>query len=168
MRDAIRYSSLKRTKAVIEHKSVYEKSKSYKGHKLLAKAFDWAFDQMIKKGFLQPYLEENIIDTYDHTPTKSKLVSDRVLETIHAHERDFGRVSPETHVILMGEDDFFETVNEKRMNNPFFGQQFVRMQTDLRFNTSPYKWGAAGMPIYVVPSIMGLAIVPKNIIEKHV
>jgi hypothetical protein len=168
MRDTIRYASLKTTKFIAKDSYSYEKAKTYNGHKLLAKAFGWVFDQMVKRGFLQPYFDEIKMETYDHTPTKSKLVSDRVLEAIHAHERDFGRVSPETHVILMGEDDFFQSVNEKRMDSPFFGKEYVQMQTDLRFNASPYKQSAVGMPIYVVPSIMGLAIVPKATIEKHV
>lgn len=164
MRDTIRYASLKATKAVYEHKSVYEKSKSYKGHKLLSGVFEWVFDQMIKREFLQTYLEDVKIDTYDHTPTKQKLVSDRVLEAIYAHERDFGRVSPKTHVILMGEDDFFQSVNERKMNSPFFGKEGVKMLTDVKYQE--YRGSVYGFYIHVVPSIMGLAIVPKAIIEK--
>lgn len=166
MRDTIRYVSLKRTKDILEHKSVYEKAKSYKGHKLVGKVFTWAFDQMIKRGFLQTHFEEVNIETYDHTPTKQKLISDKVMEAIYAHERDFGRVSPETHVILMGEDDFFQSVNEKKMNSSFFGKEHVQMPTDVKYQD--YRGSAYGFYIHVVPSIMGLAIVPKAIIEKRI
>jgi len=168
MKESIRYASLKTTKAVIEHKSVYEKAKSYKGHKLINRLFSWVFGQMLKHGFLQTYFEDTQIDTYNHTPSNRKLVSDRVLEAIYAHEENFGRVSPKTHVIMMGEDDFFQSVNEQKMNSPFFGIEPMQLQTDIRYNTSGYSASSIGFPIYVVPSINGLAIVPKNIIEKHV
>lgn len=167
MRDTIRYASLKKIKFIAKDSYSYEKAKTYKGHKLLSKVFEWAFAQMVKRGFLQPYFDEIKMETYDHTPEKSKLVSDRVLEAIYAHERDFGRVSPETHVILMGEDDFFQSVNEKRMNSPFFGNDYVQMRTDIRFD-HPYSGSVFGISIYVVPSIMGLAIVPKAIIEEKI
>jgi len=168
MKESIRYASLKTIRTTYEHESVYEKAKSYKGNKIIKRLFDWTFDQMAKRGFLQTYFEDIKIDTYDHAPSKRKLISDKVLEAIHEHENHFGHVSPKTHVIMMGEDDFFQSVNEQKMNSPFFGREPMQLQTDIRYNTSGYSASSMGFPIYVVPSINGLAIVPKNIIEKHV
>lgn len=160
----VKYASLKRTTKLIQIETAFEKSSKFSGWKLTKKFFDWCFEKMKTSGFLQPYVEQLEIQTYEHTESKRKLLSDKVMDMILVHERDFGRVKPDTHVIIMGEDDFFHTVHENRMNAPFFGDQTVTMPTDLKYRDN---YGTVmGYSVHVVPGLMGFAILPKAIIEK--
>lgn len=162
----VKYASLKRTTKLIQIETAFEKSSKFSGWKLTKKFFDWCFEKMKTSGFLQPYVEQLELQTYEHTESKRKLLSEKVMDMIFAHERDFGRVSPQTHVIIMGEDDFFATVHEKRINSPFFGNETVMMPSDLQYKDN---YGSVmGIPVHVVPGLMGFAILPKAIIEKRI
>lgn len=166
MSRTIRYASLKKTTKLIPIETAFEKSSKFSGRKLTKRFFDWCFEKMKTSGFLQPHFEELEIQTYDHTESKRKLLSDKIMEMITMHERDFGRVKPDTHVIIMGEDDFFAAVHENRMNTPFFGRETVTLQSDLKYRDS---YGTVmGYPVHIVPGLIGFAILPKAIIEKRI
>lgn len=166
MTRTIKYASLKKTTKILRIDNAYEKSSKFSGWKLTNRFFDWCLEKMKASGFLEPYDEKLELQTYEHTESKRKLLSDKIMEMIMAHERDFGRVKPDTHVIVMGEDDFFMIVNENRMSAPFFGKETVTMQTNLKYRDS---YGSVmGYSVHVVPGLIGFAVLPKAIIEKRI
>lgn len=168
MASTFRYANLKRTSKKTLIKNAYEKTRKYKGWKLTLNLFDWVFDQMIKRGYLQPFWDDVVTETYDYTPSKRKLLSEVVMEAIHNYERDFVvTVNPNDYIIVMGEDTYFSIVREQGVNSPFFYKP-VTFQTDLAYN-DPYRGRVFNAwSVHVVPGIDGFAILPKAIIEKTV
>jgi hypothetical protein len=161
----VKYASLKRTTKLVPIETAFEKSPKFSGWKLTKRFFDWCFEKMKTRGFLQPYDEKLEIQTYVHTESKRKLLSDKIMDMILTYERDFDRVNPEKHVIIMGEDDFFTAVQEKNVSSPFFGYETVKMPSDLEYRNN---YGSVmSISVHVVPGLMGFAILPKAIIEKR-
>lgn len=168
MRDTFRFAKIRRISNRLLIKNAYEKSQKYRGWKLTRKLFDWAFEQMVKRGYLQPFWDNVVTETYDYTPSKRKLLSDKVMEVIHSYERDFDvTVSPDNYVVVMGEDTYFNIVHESNVNAPFFYSP-VAFQTDLAYN-DPYRGRVFNAwSVHVVPGIDGFAVLPKAIVEKTV
>ena len=168
MRDTFRYAKINRISKKRLVKDSYEKTQKYKGWELTRKLFDWAFDQMVKRGYLQPFWDDVVTETYDYTPSKCKLLSDKIMEVILNYEHDFNvTMVPDKYVIVMGEDTYFQFVHDSEINTPFFYSP-MSFNTDLSYN-DPYRGRVFNAwSVHVVPGIEGFAVLPKAIIEKKV
>lgn len=168
MKRTIRLARVKTISKKVLIKNAYEKNKKYKGWKVTYILFDWIYEQMLKRGFLQPHYDDVAVDTYDYTPSKEKLLSHRVMEAIHNYEYDFNTtVSPDKYVVVMGEDTYFETVKESDINTPFFYQP-MEFSTDIVYY-DPYDGRRSGaFSVHVIPGFDGFLILPKAIVEKKV
>lgn len=166
MKRTIRLARVKRISKKVLIKDAYEKNNKYKGWKVTYILFDLIYEQMQKRGFLQPHYDDTVVDTYDYTPSKEKLLSHRVMEAIHNYERDFSTsVTPDEYVVVMGEDTYFETVKE-RDHTPFFYQPVV-FSTDIVYH-DPYGGRRSGaFSVHVIPGFDGFLILPKAIVEKR-
>lgn len=127
MNRTIRLAMVKKISKKVLIKEAYEKNKNYKGWKVTYVLFSWMYEQMQKRGFLQPYYDDVVVDTYDYTPSKEKLLSHRVMEAIHRYERDFHTaVDPDKYVVVMAKIPTFKPLK--------------RVTSTLHFSTSLYNF----------------------------
>jgi hypothetical protein len=168
MRDTIRYAKVNRISKKLLVEDAYKKSNMFKGWHVTRDLFDWVFNQMVKRGYLQPYYDDVVTEMYDYTPAKCKLLSDKIMKAIHNYEYDFNTtITPDDYVVVMGEDTYFQTVHESDINTPYFYSPMM-FKTDLAYN-DPYRGRVFNAwSVHVVPGFDGFVILPKAIVEKRV
>lgn len=134
------------------------------------KVKDWVFNKLWslfeKWGHIKQHFEDVEIETFDFTESKKKKITDRILEEIRKREefhRD--RIMPDTHVVVIGEETFFEILSEKNNHSPFFSDFHTFLSNDVYYN-DPYR-GRRVMQFscHVVNGMEGFAIIPKVIVE---
>jgi len=158
------YSS--RIKTTIFKKETPYVVKNQTGHKFK----DWIFNKMwnvfCKWGNVKQHIDEVEIETFDFTDSKRKVITERIIEEMRRREAYHGeRVTPDTHVVVMGEKTFFEMMDEKRNNSPFFSDNFTFMTNDMYYN-DPYNGRRVlQFSCHVVKGMVGFAIIPKVYIE---
>lgn len=133
---------------------------------------DWlsskVFAYLRKNGYLREYFEDQVIETFDYTESKRKLLTEKILEAIQNQRVNYQDITPDNYAVIMGESTFFEFLKEDRNNSPFFGRPETFMSNDIYYNDPYYGRRAVGFPIHVIPGLQGFALVPKAIIEKRV
>lgn len=163
----IRYAKLYRAKSPRFVPNAYAKAKNFKGYSITKKVFNYLHDLLISRKFIEQYFENVEIDTFDFTPSKKTRLTEKVLEIISSHEYNYGsRISPDTHVIVMGEGNFFDIVKDAQ-TSPFFNSP-IDFDIDPIYNYDPYYGKRAfGWKVHVVPGLDGFVILPKVIIETR-
>lgn len=155
-----------RIKTKIYRKETPYVVKNETGHKFK----DWIFKKMwgvfYKWGNVKQHIDEIQIETFDFTQSRRKEITDRIVEEIRRRERYHGeRVMPDTHVVVMGEKTFFDIMDVKRNNSPFFSDNFTFMTNDMYYN-DPYSGRRVlQFSCHVIKGMEGFAIIPKVYIE---
>jgi hypothetical protein len=158
--------------ASIRRNSFSVQKPSYSINSTGSKFKDWLssklFDRLFKWKYLCEYFEDQVVETFDYTESKRKLITEKILEAIQNYKADYRDVTPDNYAVIMGESTFFEYLKEDRGNSPFFGSPAAFMSNDIYYN-DPYRGRqVVGFPIHVIPGLQGFALVPKAIIEKKV
>ena len=136
------------------------------GHKIKDWIFNKAWDIFNKWGNIEPHFDVVDTETFDFTESKKTLISDRILEEIHKRQKYHNdRVHPSTHVIVMGENTFFEIINDKNQNSPFFGKDITIMSNDFYYYDPYHGRRSFGFSCHVIKGMQGFAIIPKVMIE---
>lgn len=160
----VRHAKLNRTSIRVPLPS-YVKTTKFKGWKLTQKIFEWFYARMLSKKFLVGHFEDVVIDRYDYSATHKDKLTAKIVDVIRNHQQYFGNCNPDTHVILVGEDTFFEYVNEQRIDTPFFYQP-ATFELNTMFEEDPYYGRRVfNWPVHVVPGFSGFLIAPKAITE---
>jgi hypothetical protein len=156
------YASLKTKTKYKPRPSVYEINKRFSGRSIVKKIYSYLFDIMVHNKFIENHMDAVEIKTFEYSRDKQKFISEHVVKLINNYEYDYGiTVTPYTHVIVCGEEDFFDAVNERhRYEPPFFGKE-ATFNLDIKRNGS-----FQGFMIHVCPGISGFAILPKAVIAK--
>lgn len=133
---------------------------------------DWVFNKMwplfFKWGNVKQHIEHTKIEIFDFTESKKKLVSERILEEMQKRQRYYDEhMMPDKYVIIMGEDTFFDIVDEKRDNSPFLGDTMSFMSNDLYYNDPYYGRRTHNFSCHIVKGMQGFAFVPKVLIERN-
>ena len=151
--------------------SVFKKETPYVVKKQTGrKAKDWIFNKFWnifeKWGHVKQHFENVKIETFDFTESKKKNINTRILEEIRKREEYHGEiVMPDTHVIVIGEETFFDIMNAKRDASPFFADNFTFMTNDIYYNDSYRGRRVLHYSCHVVKGMEGFAIIPKVFIE---
>ena len=151
--------------------SVFKKETPYvvkneTGHKVK----DWIFNKFWnifeKWGNIKQHFENVEIETFDFTESKKKKITDRILKEIRKREEYHGeRIMPDTHVVVMGENTFFEIMDAKRDASPFLSDALTFMTNDIYYN-DPYRGRRVlQFSCHVVNGMEGFVIIPKVFIE---
>ena len=140
--------------------------KNKSGHKIK----DWVFDKFWsvfeKWGYVKQHFDRVEIETFDFTESKKKLITERILEEMQKRTRYYDEnLTPDKYVIIMGEDTFFDVMNEKRDDSPFFGETISFMSNDLYYNDPYYGRRTLNFSCHIVKGMQGFAFVPKVFIE---
>lgn len=161
----IRFHSARIVPSVVREETPYVVKKNV-GSKIKDWIFNTAWKRFEKWGHVTQYFDETTIETFDFTESKQKTIFNKILEEIEKRRYDYREnPTPETHVIVMGEDTFFETVNEKRNQSPFFSDNMTFMSNDIYYN-DPYNGRRVmNFSCHVVPGMQGFAFIPKVFIE---
>lgn len=165
----IRHAKIRRSSFVRLIPDAYVKAKKYPGWEITAHLFEWLFEQMKKRGFIQPHIENVEIESYNYGYDRQrKLLTKQVLDLILEYERNYSHTpTPDTHVVVMGEDTYFTAMKEDSVSTPFF-DRVVEFNIDPIYNYDPY-YGKRVMnwKVHVVPGMDGFMILPKVIIETR-
>lgn len=156
----VRSAKLKRNRSYQLHSDAYQKNEKFSGNGLLSKMLDKLFDLMIRRKYLKYYNEMIEVEEFVFDDRKQKLVTDEVIRLIQDYECDFyTSVNRDTHVIVCGETEFFDMINETRHNSPFHNVKGMNAYSlDIYRNGGPM-----GLKLHVCPGINGFAILPKNL-----
>jgi len=165
MRDYVRHLKVKRSSFKKMIKDVYEIRKTNNDFK------DWVsgkmFNLLTKWGYLRQHFEDVETEVWDFTPSKKKLLTDRVLEAVNDMER-FGIhvYDVDKYAIVMGETTFFDALKESNYAGPFFMNP-VAFSTDRVYHNDPYYGRRAfSWDVHIVPGMEGFAFIPKAIFER--
>jgi hypothetical protein len=127
-----------------------------------------AFNILLKWKYLNPYFDDQIIETFHYDESKSETITKKIANALVNYEYNYSnRITPETYVIVAGESTFFELLNEKR-NSPFFNDTYTFMSNDIYYNDPYHGRRAMNFAVHVVPGMEGFAFVPKVAIERKV
>lgn len=137
------------------------------GNKIKDWFFNAAWKRFEKWGHVTQYFHDTTIETFDFTESKQKTIFNKILEELENRKYDHREnITPETHVIAMGEDTFFETVNEKRNQSPFFSDNMTFMSNDMYYN-DPYNGRRVlNFSCHVIKGMQGFAFIPRVFIER--
>ena len=159
----LRYASLKTKTKYIHRPNVYEINKRFSGRSIVKKIYSYLFDIMVHNKFIQTHMDAVEFATFEYSTDKQKLISEHVVKLINNYEYDYGiAITPYTHVIVCGEEDFFDAMNDRHdCEPPFFGKE-ASFNLDIKRNGS-----FQGLMIHVCPGISGFAILPKAIMVEY-
>lgn len=157
-----RYAQLKRHVTWKPDPGKYEINRSFKGSRFVRKIYQYLFDVMLHNKFLVGKVDHIETVVFDYTHEKMKLASHNVAKIINNYEMDYNiRIRRDTHLIVCGEEDFYEMINDRNNNAaPMFYNE-VSFPLDIRRN-GYYE----GFHLHVCPGLSGFAILPKKIVEK--
>ena len=111
-------------------------------------------------GALEPYSERIEIYTFDSCIQER--ITDRVMFAAEAILERGER--PENYAVVMGEVELREVWKEMELN-----QSFVTMQTkEYRYQDSYRGRTVMGLNVHAVAGLIGVALIPKVLIEKNV
>lgn len=167
MRDYVRHLRVKRIPTRKLIKNAYEIGKT--NHSLKDWISERIFNLLIKWGYLRQHFDDVETDVWDFTPSKKKLLTDKVLEAVRDLEWSGVRVDDvDKYVIVMGESTFFETLKDSHYSSgPFFVNP-VAFRTEQLYHQDPYYGRRAfSWDVHIVPGLEGFAFIPKVIIEKR-
>lgn len=129
------------------------------GYEFKPKKWEW-FAKLLwkilnKLGAMQPHLGE--IATYHFHAFHEKKLADYIIET----QQDLHKVceDPEKYCLIMGRENFCDLMEE---NKPF--KQF-HLLGDHQAHPIGYNGRYMGLPVHVVNTMEGFAIIPKVIVE---
>jgi hypothetical protein len=131
---------------------------------------DWicktAWRYLEKWGYIQQHFDDVKIEVFDFTESKRKQITERIIEEIRTRAKYHDEnVMPDTHVIVMGENTFFEIMNEKRDASPFLADNYTFMTNDMYYN-DPYRGKRVlHFSCHVIKGMEGFAIIPKVFVE---
>ena len=159
------YVSLK-TK-ITSYSDKYIINKRFSGRTIVKKVYQYLFDVMLHNKFLEHKPETAEVKEFHYIPEKMKLISDHVAELINKYEYDYGiTVRRDTHIIICGEEEFFEALGDKDFyyrdyQPPFFNKDAsfpLDIRRDGRFQ---------GFMIHVCPGVSGMMILPKAVMVEY-
>lgn len=167
MRDYIRHLKVNRIQTRQLVKDAYEIRKM--NHGLKGWISERIFNLLIKWGYLQPHFDEVATEVWDFTPSKRKLLTDKILEAVQDLQyRGIDVNALDKYAIVMGESTFFTALKESDYHmGPFFVNP-VAFRTESIYHQDPYYGRRAfGWDVHIVPGLEGFAFIPKVIIEKR-
>ena len=115
----------------------------------------WCLERL---GAITPCLQTYYAYTF-RPPAKSDTILGAVNNALRDRVRSYG--DTKKYAVLMGYEDYLTYINETRDLMPIGDQT-------LRFNVGPFSYRGAvfNMPVHVVESIKGVALVPKVAVEE--
>jgi hypothetical protein len=160
----LKYASIKKSSIYkTSNEKKYTINKRFAGRQIVKKIYSYLFDVMIHNQFLETKPDLIETNTFHYTTERKKLLSRHVADLIIRYEYDYGiTVRRETHVIVCGEEDFFEAVRDDshRQFIPFFTKE-ASFPLDIMRNGM-----FEGFMIHVCPGVSGMMILPKVVIQK--
>lgn len=166
MRDYVRHLKVKRLPTRKLIKNAYEVKKTNRRLK------DWIsekfFNLLLKWGYLQQHFDDVETEKWDFTPSKQKLLTDRIIEAVRDMEYSGIHVSDvDKYAIVMGESTFFEALKDSdAYTGPFFVDPVAFRTNTVYHHDSYYGRRAFRWDVHVVPGLEGFAFIPKVIIER--
>jgi hypothetical protein len=110
-----------------------------------------------KIGGLTPHFEK--IETYTYDEAVQERLTERVMFAADMIFYDGG--NPEDYAVVLGEPELSELWVEMAMNG------FITMRTR-GYRHSGYRGTVMGLDVHAVPGLVGMALIPKVLIEKNV
>lgn len=141
----------------------YTINKRFSGRAIVNKVYQYLFDVMLHNKFLEHSPETVEVKEFHYTSEKRNLISEHVAELINNYEYDYRiTVRRDTHVIVCGEEDFFDGVRDQYYKGytPFFSKD-ASFPLDIRRNGQ-----LQGFMVHVCPGVSGMMILPKAVIQK--
>lgn len=161
----IRFHSARIVPSVVRKETPYV-VKANTGSKVRDWVFNLLWPRFEKWGNIKQHFDETTIETFDFTESKQKTTTNRILEELEKRRHDYREnPTPETHVIVMGEDTFFDTMQERRNKSPFFSDHMSFMSNDIYYNDPYGGRRALQFSCHIIPGMQGFAFIPKVFIE---
>lgn len=128
--------------------------------------FNAAWKYFEKWGHVTQHFDEPTIELFDFTESKQKKIFDKIMEELRKRQSAYREtITPETHIVVMGEDTFFEAADEKSRTSPFFNNHMSFMSNEMYY-TDPYNGRRVfQFSCHVVPGMQGFAFIPKVFVE---
>lgn len=166
MRDYVRHLKVRRVQTRQLVKNAYEIRKTK--HRLKDWISERIFNLLIKWKYIQPHFEDVETEMWDFTPSKKKLLTDKVFEAVRNMERNGVDINDvDRYAIVMGESTFFDALKDSHFRDgPFFVNP-VAFSTDLIYHQDPYYGRRAfSWDVHIVPGLEGFAFIPKVVFER--
>lgn len=131
----------------------------------------WLLQKVMKylkvKRYLDPYIDRVEYHTFHYTAQNSE---DLAIE-INVRQRNLFhsgiKVSADTHIVVMGQDEFMSVLKKKDAN--FFSVDSQVYHAGPFFQTDPYHGRRImNWQVHVVPYLKGFAFIPKVAVEVKV
>lgn len=135
-------------------------------NKFMRYVFGKIYKYMISKRLLVSYYYQKEIETLEVSRRAQQSINDAIIQMV---DNSYGRITPETHILVVGEETFWEITKLQRNQSEVFFHQpktFV-LQDSIRYNT-PYNISYFNFSVHVVPYMKGACMVKKAVIEKEV
>jgi hypothetical protein len=128
-----------------------------------------AVNFLTNTGAAQQYFKWDVpetIETLVITHQDREAITKRIIDEMN--RMDIERIGPDTHVIVMGFNEFDEIMKKPRSSQwqtPMYFKPFNVDSTTIQSNDPYHGRRMWNWPIHVTPYVSGIAIFPKAIVE---